>query len=108
MANKTQANIGFEKQIEQLNKINIKANYASRDRYHSLYNSIYETLLEMDKKGQIVIEPGSKGLGYLRELLINDGPEFSYTVVFWPKNHPFKQYRIGVCVRGIPICKPNK
>lgn len=96
----------LEKEIEQLNKINIKANHTSRDRYYKLYNSIYESLLEMEKDGLISIEAGSKGLSYLRELLINDGPEFSYIVVFWKKNDPAKKYKIGVCIRGIPICKP--
>ena len=97
----------LEKDIEQLNKINVKANYTSRDRYNSLYKSIYERLLEMDAKGEIVLEPGTKGLGYLQELLINDGPEFSYTIRFWRKGNRFKRYRIGVCVRGLPICKPD-
>ncbi len=96
----------LEKEIEQLNRINTRANYTGRDRYYSLYNSIYEDLLEMEKNGQISIEPGSKGLGYLRELLENDGPEFSYTVVFWEKNNAARKYRIGVCIRGLPICKP--
>ena len=96
----------LEKEIEQLNRINTKANYTSRDRYYSLYHFIYEALLEMEKNGLISIEEGSKGLNYLRELLENDGPEFSYTVVFWEKNNPAKKYKIGVCIRGLPICKP--
>ncbi len=37
----------LEKEIEQLNTINTRANYTSRDRYYSLYNSIYEALLEI-------------------------------------------------------------
>ena len=94
-----------EKNIEQLNKINVNANYASRDRYNALYNSIYEDLLELESAGEIVLEPGKKGLGYLRELLINDGPEFSYTIEFWKKNNETRKYKIGVCVRGLPICK---
>ena len=80
----------------------------AHDRYYSLYNSIYENLLEMEKVGQITIETGSKGLGYLHELLMNDGPEFSYTVVFWEKNNAARKYKIGVCIRGLPICKPMK
>ncbi len=96
----------LEKEIEQLNRINTRANYTSRDRYYSIYNSIYESLLEMEECGQITIETGSKGLGYLRELLINDGPEYSYTIVFWEKNNDTRKYKIGVCIRGLPICKP--
>ena len=96
----------LEMKIEQLNRINVRANYTSRDRYYSLYNSIYESLLEMYDNGQISVEHGSKGLSYLRELLMNDGPEFSYTVVFWEKNNTARKYKIGVCIRGLPICKP--
>ncbi len=32
--------------------------------------------------------------------------EISYTVVFWEKNNPERKYRIGVCIRGLPVCKP--
>ena len=96
----------LEKEIENLNKINIKANHAARDRYYGLYGSIYESLLEMESAGEIVLEPDKKGLSYLRELLMNDGPEFSYTIVFRRKNDESRKYKIGVCIRGIPICKP--
>jgi hypothetical protein len=95
----------LETEIEKLNQINVRANYTARRRYCETYRDIYEALLEMDRNGQITIEPGSKGLGYLRELLENDGPEFSYTVIFWEKDHPENKYKIGVCIRGIPICK---
>ena len=96
----------IEKDIEQLNKINPRANYTARSRYKQLYNSIYESLLEMEKEDAIDLTPGDKTLGYLRELLINDGPEYSYTFVFWEKGHEEKKYRIGVCIRGLPVCKP--
>ena len=95
----------LENDIAQLNKINPNANYTSRDRYKALYNSIYERLLEMEKDGEIILEPGKKGLGYLHELLMNDGPEFSYTIIFWNKRDNTKKYKIGVCIRGLPICK---
>ena len=96
----------LENDIAQLNRINPNANYTSRDRYYALYNSIYERLLGMEKDGEIVLEPGKKGLGYLHELLMNDGPEFCYTIVFWHKNASARKYKIGVCIRGLPICKP--
>ncbi|MBR6238393.1 MAG: hypothetical protein IKQ83_05045 [Lachnospiraceae bacterium] len=95
----------LEEEIEKLNKIHPNANYTARDRYLKQYEYIYENLLEMEKEGSIILDPDVKSLGYLRELLINDGPEFSYTLVFRGKNH-LKKYKIGVCVRGLPICKP--
>ena len=96
----------LEIDIAKLNKINPNANYTSRDRYKAMYNSIYERLLEMEKEGGIVLEPGKKGLSYLHELLMNDGPEFCYTIVFWNKDDSTRKYKIGVCIRGLPICKP--
>ncbi|MBO4899747.1 MAG: hypothetical protein J5509_05610 [Lachnospiraceae bacterium] len=95
----------LEQKIEQLNKINVNANYTARDRYHELYNSIYESLLVMESEGSIILDPDPKSLSYLRELLINDGPEFSYTLHFREKNST-KKYMIGVCIRGLPKCKP--
>ena len=96
----------LEKDIVQLNRIHPNANHASRDRYYDLYRSIYENLLEMERDGKIVLEPGKKGLSYLHELLMNDGPEFCYTILFWEKGHAEKKYKVGVCIRGLPICKP--
>ena len=91
--------------IEALNKIKPLSTNDNRDRYYHLYNSIYENLLEMEKDGRIIIEPGNKNLGYLRELLINDGPEFSCTIVFHEREKTIPKYKIGVCIRGLPICK---
>ncbi len=96
----------LEEDITQLNRIKPNANYASRDRYKDLYKSIYERQLEMENSGRIELETGKKGLAYLQELLLNDGPEFCYTIVFWEKGHAGKKYKIGVCIRGLPICKP--
>ena len=97
----------LEKDIEQLNKIYVNANHKSRERYHELYDRIYENLLMMESEGIIELQKETKGLYYLRELLINDGPEFSYTVIFWKKGDESKRYKIGVCIRGTPICKPD-
>lgn len=97
-----------EKKIEELNKIKPNSTNDNRDRYYRLYNSIYEDLLVMEKEGTIVFEKDEKSLSYLRELLINDGPEFSYTFEFWSRENPSVKYRIGVCIRGLPICKPIK
>lgn len=93
----------LEKDIEQLNKINTKANYTSRDRYNGLYKSIYERLLEMEKVGSIVLEPGKKSLSYLRELLINDGPEYSYSIVFFDKTHILTMDFLGVIIAGVSL-----
>ncbi len=96
----------LEEKIKELNSINPNANNVSRERYMSSYHLIYDALLEMESKGVIAISPKDKSLSYLKELLINDGPEFSYTFVFWKRFRFWKKYKIGVCVRGLPICKP--
>ena len=95
----------LEKKIEELNKINTKATPYPPKKYYILYDSIYESLLEMEKDGSIIIDPDEKNLSYLRELLENDGPEFCYRFVFRGKNSA-KKYVIGVCIRGLPMCKP--
>lgn len=96
----------LEEKIKELNSINPNTNNVSWERYMSLYHLIYDALLEMESKGVIAISPKDKSLSYLKELLINDGPEFSYTFVFWKRFRFWKKYKIGVCLRGLPICKP--
>ena len=97
----------LEKNIEELNKIKPFSTRDNNDRYYRLYNTIYEALLEMEKDGTIVVEDDTRTLSYLRTLLENDGPEFSYTFTFHEKSAT-KKYRIGVCIRGLPICKPEQ
>ncbi len=97
----------LEQKIEELNKIHPNANHKSKYRYKELYRTIYEALLAMEKSGEIVVkeDKNKRSLSYLEELLINDGPEFSYTFIFHGKEKPQK-YKVGVCIRGFPICKP--
>jgi len=97
----------LEKNIEELNKIKPFSTYDNHKRYYRLYNTIYEDLLEMEKDGTIVVEDNTRTLSYLRTLQENDGPEFSYVFTFH-KKFSLKRYRIGVCIRGLPICKPER
>ena len=41
----------LEEKIEELNNINPNANNVSKERYMSLYHSIYDALLEMESMG---------------------------------------------------------
>ena len=94
-----------EKKIEELSKIKPHSTRDNRDRYYKLYNSIYEDLLVMESEGALVFDKDEKTLSYLNELLMNDGPEFSYTFEFRSRDDMSRKYRIGVCIRGLPICK---
>lgn len=91
-----------EYNIRLLNLIDTKSH---SKEYSSLFWKIHDILLEMEKSGEIILEPGAKSIGYLRTLLENDGLEYSYTIIFWHKDSTQKKYRIGVCVRGLPMLK---
>lgn len=92
----------FEEKVTLLNGSDIKSD---SKQYWKLFWELHDFLLEMDKAGEIVLEQLTKGLPYLKELLDNDGPEYSYTIIFWRTGYEYKKYKIGVCVRGWPILK---
>ena len=97
----------FEEKVEELLVLREKAagNAQSEEfqKYNGLFWELYNAVLELEKSEKIKKEPGKKNIGYLKEILANDGPEYSYTIEFWPRGEEEKRYRIGVCVRGWPI-----
>ena len=97
----------FEKKVKELVKIRKKANgnvqSEAFQKYIRLFWELYDGVLELEKSGKIIKEPGKKSIGYLKEILNNDGPEYCYTIEFWPRGEDEKRYRIGVCVRGWPV-----
>lgn len=99
----------FEKKIEELEIIREKAhgNAQSEEfqKYIRLFWELHEAAVELENSGKIEIEPGKKSIGYLKEIAYNDGPEFCYTIEFWPRGEEEKRYSIGVCVRGWPVLK---
>lgn len=97
----------FEEKVEELLVLREKAagNAQSEEfqKYNGLFWELYNAVLELEKSEKIKKEPGKKNIGYLKEILANDGPEYCYTIEFWPRGEEEKRYRIGVCVRGWPI-----
>lgn len=94
----------IEKDIERLNHTDRYNKYGCfNSRYDELFWKIFEELIDLERNGEIVSDPDKKPISYLRDLLQNDGPEWSYTIEFWPKGDPVNKYKIGVCVRGAPI-----
>ena len=97
----------FEEKVKELVIIREKANNNAQSEefreYIGLFWNLYDVILEFEKSGKIEKEPGKKNIGYLREILRNDGPEYCYTIEFWPRGEEEKRYSIGVCVRGWPI-----
>lgn len=95
----------IEEKIDELNKMKLKPAHTQLGKYNSLFWQIFDALVEMENEGEIVIEPNKKCISYLRDILENDGPEYSYTIIFWHSEDTNKRYKIGVCVRGLPIVK---
>lgn len=97
----------FEEKVEELLIIRGKANNNAQSEefqeYIKLFWELYDVILEFEKSGEIKKEPGKKSIGYLREILRNDGPEYCYTIKFWLRGKEERCYSIGVCVRGWPL-----
>lgn len=98
----------IKKDIETLNLMTPHGSPEHYERFHKLFWSIHERLVEMERSGEIETEVGKRPMTYLKTLLENDGPEFAYTIVFWEKGKEEEKYKIGVCVRGTPMVKRVK
>ena len=53
-------------------------------------------------------QTAKKNISYLKEILINDGPEYALVIDFHSKVFPKRKYRIGVCVRGEPLIEKTR
>ena len=97
----------FDEKEKELSIICKKANGNAQSdefrKYNGLFWELYDAALEFEKCGKIKREPGKKSIGYLKEILENDGPEYCYTIEFQTIGEAENRYRIGVCVRGWPL-----
>lgn len=73
-----------------------------------LYKEIYDQILNLEIGGKIARERTKKPISYLWQILDNDGPEYCYTIKFWPIWDNNRKYEIGVCVRGDPLVRKIK
>lgn len=74
----------------------------------SLYREIYAQIVNLETSGKIAKAKTKKPISYLQQILDNDGPEYSYTIKFWPIWDNKRKYEIGVCVRGNPLVRKIK
>ena len=85
------------------------------DHYHEIKKSakmgmesrtaffeIHQYICDLEEKGKIITD-NKKRIKYLKEILINDGPEYLLVINFQSKVFSENKYRIGVCVRGDPL-----
>ncbi len=73
----------------------------------SLYDSFFEIhkyICILEENGKIITN-SKKSIKYLKDILLNDGPEYSLVIKFKSKAFMEKSYEIGVCVRGEPLIK---
>ena len=86
-------------QIEKYNKL---SDYLEK---RTLYKEIYAQIVKLETDGKIARERKKKPISYLEQILQNDGPEYIYTIKFWPIWDNKRKYEIGVCVRGNPLLR---
>ena len=63
---------------------------------------IHKYICDLEQQGKITTDC-PKSISYLREILLNDGPEYALVISFNSKAFPKRKYKIGVCVRGEPL-----
>lgn len=95
----------FDKLDEQIEKYNEIRDFKPK---WALYEEIYAQLVNMENCGKIARERKKKPISYLQQIIENDGPEYIYTIKFWPIWDEQRKYEIGVCVRGNPLLKRLK
>ncbi len=71
----------FDKLDEQIAKYNELKDFDSK---WLLYEEIYAQIVNLESIGKIKRERTKKPISYLKQILVNDGPEFCYVIQFWP------------------------
>ena len=75
--------------------------------FNCYYWEVHKYVCELQEKGKIITN-SKKNISYLKEILINDGPEYALVIDFHSKVFPKRKYRIGVCVRGEPLIEKTR
>lgn len=79
-------------------------NWKNVDEILTLFWEIHSLFVNLENNGKLVVE-GEHPLAYMKTLLDHDGPEFAYVTdcyYVWNQNI---RYKLGVCVRGLPLAK---
>ncbi len=71
---------------------------------YTAFFKLHKYICDLEEQGKIITD-NKKGIKYLKEILINDGPEYALVINFESKAFPKNKYKIGVCVRGEPLIK---
>lgn len=100
---------GFEPDsiiINALDQMVEKYNVIPEKAFDEKWNYFWEChskICKSQKAGKIYYCTGDYALEYLKELIENDGPEYSVTISIGASDVDL--YIIGVCVRGMPLFK---
>ena len=70
--------------------------------WESPFWEIHKYICDLEQQGKIATD-NPKSISYLKEILINDGPEYALVINFHSKAFPKRKYKVGVCVRGEPL-----
>lgn len=66
----------------------------------------FSYVVQLENHGALVKSAnGQYDISYLKDILDNDGPEYSLTIGFANPYEGTSSYEIGVCVRGTPIIR---
>lgn len=95
----------FDEIDEQNHKYNKLKDFLEK---WSLFEKIYEKLVALELEGKITRDYGKKPISYLMAIIENDGPEYSYIIEFSPTWDNPRIYKVGVCVRGVPLLRRVK
>lgn len=95
----------FDKLDEMIGNYHFKKN--NNLNVTSLYDTFFELhnyICVLEEKGKIITN-SNKSIKYLKEILLNDGPEYALTIKFESTAFTDRKYIIGICVRGEPLIK---
>lgn len=99
-------NSKFETLDLMVNEYNSIDGNISFDRKYGYFMECLAYVIKLEQEGVIVKHcNGEYNISYLKDILYNDGPEYSLTIGFFNPYRKTLSYEIGVCVRGTPLLK---
>lgn len=99
-------NSKFEILDFMVNEYNSIDGSTSFDRKYDYFMECLDYVIQLDQEDIIVKHRnGEYNISYLKDILYNDGSEYSLTIGFFNPYKKKSSYEIGVCVRGTPLLK---
>ena len=104
----TVVNLKFKKLDQMVKKYNSFGKDVCVAKQFCYFEECVDYVSQLEQEGVIMKTSGKEhNISYLKDVMVNDGPEYALVIGFFNPYDETVLYEMGVCVRGRPLLKKS-